>query len=158
MLTPRDGKFLRMCLANAPIFSTCSRRQYFAVVTGPEGRLVGTGYNGAPPNMTHCIDGGCPRAQAEGVVPGVAYGNCVAVHAEANAIIWSDRTARKAGTLYVNGPPCWDCGKLIAGSGLARVVFTYDPEYVYPELKKVEGLMTSAGLDVERLDQSVLVR
>lgn len=157
MLTSRDGKFLRMCVANSTIFSTCSRRQYYSVVIGPEGRIVGTGYNGAPPNLVHCTDGGCPRAQSDGVVPGQDYNNCVAVHAEANAIIWSDRTARKGGTLYVNGPPCWECGRLIAGSGLARCVYLYDPDYEYPDLSKVESLMVNAGISVEGLDQTVLL-
>lgn len=156
MLNSRDGKFLRMCLGDSKIFSTCIRRQYFAVIIDPEGRVAGTGYNGAPPKMVHCVDGGCPRAQADNIVPGRDYATCVAVHAEANAIIYSDRSARKGGTLYVNGPPCWECGRLIAGSGLARCVYLYDASYTYPDLAKVENLMTAAGLVVEGLDQALL--
>lgn len=144
----KDERWLAWATHGAALFSTCTRRQYLALVVGPNGRLVGSGYNGAPPGLPHCVDGGCPRGSATyGEVPaGSTYSNCTAVHAEANAIAWSDRTAREGGTLYVNGPPCWDCGKLIAGSGLARVVHTADPAYA--DYDRVKALLIAAGLTV----------
>lgn len=128
----RDDKWVRATQELAGIFSTCSRRQYAAVVVSPAGRVVGFGYNGSPPGQPHCVDGACPRASST-VPSGSPYdagdGRCIAVHAEANALLFSDATARQGATLYVNGPPCPDCAKLIAASGVRRVVHVADDSY-----------------------------
>lgn len=110
------------------MFSTCSRRQYMALIYGARGEQLSSGYNGAPPGIRHCTEGGCPRAQAD-VAPGSPYGDCIANHAEENAIKFADFSRLSAASLYVNGPPCWQCAKLIAGSGIRRVVYLVDPSY-----------------------------
>ena len=46
----------------------------------------------------------------------------MAVHAEANAIIWA-RTDLTGATIYVTCQPCPDCTKLIAGSAIGCVVY-----------------------------------
>ena len=125
-------KWLDVCDFIASKFSTCSRKQYAAVILSPAGRVVGIGYNGSPPDQPHCSDGHCPRAFSR-VAPGSPYdageGRCIAVHAEANALLYSDMSQRANGTLYVNGPPCPDCAKLIGCSGISAVVFRMNPEY-----------------------------
>jgi dCMP deaminase len=79
--------------------------------------------------MKHCDEGGCPRV-VNAVPSGTPYdygpGLCVAIHAEANALLHSDFTGRAGGTLYVNGPPCFGCAKLIANSGVERCVYLVD--------------------------------
>jgi dCMP deaminase len=53
-------------------------------------------------------------------------GHCVAtVHAEANAIIQAAKNgvAIDGATIYTTASPCWPCFKLIANSGLQRIVF-----------------------------------
>lgn len=144
--TPKELRWLEWCVAGARLFSTCSRRQYMALVLSPNGRVVGTGYNGSPPGLPHCVDGGCPRAVANTSPHGAPYADCLAVHAEGNALLWSDRTAREGGTLYVNGPPCWDCAKLIAGSGIRRVVHT--PDDAYADFERVASLLADAGVEL----------
>ena len=57
---------------------------------------------------------------------GPGYVNCVAVHAEINALLFADRSAIEGGTLYVTAMPCWDCARAIANSGVSRVVFPVD--------------------------------
>lgn len=142
--TRQEWKFLRTAVFAAKEFSTCAKRQYFAFILSQEGRVVGTGYNGSPPGIPHCDEGYCPRMQ-EGSAHGSSYDNCIAVHAEANAMLWSDRTARQGGTLIVNGPPCWGCGKEIAGSGLKRIIYLADPNY--EDWGRVEGLLIQSGVD-----------
>ena len=136
---PNDIKWLEVCRQNAEIFRTCSRRAYFAIILDEKGMVAGTGWNGVPSKQKHCIDGGCPRAAQE-VQHGSTYDNCHAIHAEANAIIHSDWTARAGGdgaTLYVNGPPCFSCAKLIANSGIKKVVCSQDEKYEeWPNIKK----------------------
>jgi len=53
-------------------------------------------------------------------------GHCVrTVHAEANAIVQAARNGVRleAADIYVTASPCWNCFKLIANSGLKRIVF-----------------------------------
>lgn len=143
--TPKELKYLRWIVAGAPIFSTCLRRQYMALIIARNGRVIGVGYNGSPPGMRHCVDGACPRARGS-VAHGSSYSNCIAVHAEANALLWSDQTLREGATLIVNGPPCHECGRLIAGSGIARVVHLTDDAYA--EWPRVRDLLVAAGVEV----------
>jgi len=132
----REMNWLKSCSQLATTFSTCSKRQYFAVILMPNGRVAGVGYNGSPPGIKHCNEGGCPRLSANSP-NGSTYDNCIAQHAEANAIIWSDPALRMGSTLIVNGPPCFGCAKQIASSGITRVVYSYDPEYKdWPNVKK----------------------
>jgi dCMP deaminase len=126
MISNWDKKCLLWSLSGAEIFSTCSKAQYMAIVVDINRRILGSGYNGVPSGMTHCSDGGCPRV-VNNVPSGTPYdygdGLCYAIHAEANALLHSDRSARVGGTIYIGGAPCFGCAKLIAGSGLSRVVF-----------------------------------
>lgn len=145
---PHELKWLKACRLLAPMFSTCSRRQYFAVVLAPNKRVAGIGYNGAPSGMRHCTDGGCPRS-ASSVAHGSSYdtleGFCVAQHAEAGALLWSDPAVRKDGTLVVNGPPCLECARLIASSGVRRVVHLEDP--AYEQWPVVRRFLSDAGVE-----------
>ncbi len=141
--TNKDYKWLQLCAYAATLWSTCGKRQYYAVVLDPQGRVVGTGYNGSPPGIGHCNEGHCPRL-TEGALPGSTYETCIAIHAEANALLHSDRTARLGGTLIVNGPPCWGCGKEIAGSGIKRLVYLRDP--LYGDWDRIQGLLEQAGV------------
>jgi dCMP deaminase len=131
-LTSRDIKWLEACERLAPVFSTCERKQYVAFIISNAGRVVGFGYNGSPPNLPHCSEAPCPRLSSD-VQSGSRYdvgeGRCIAVHAEANAIMYSSPLDRVDATLYVNGPPCPDCAKLIAASGIKRVVHLPNPDY-----------------------------
>ncbi len=139
--TSKDLKFLRWAAAGAKEFSTCSKRQYMAIVVDENGRLTGAGYNGSPPGQPHCIDGHCPRLQ-ENSQAGTNYDNCISVHAEQNAIIYSGHRH----TLYLNGTPCSTCAKLIAGAGFSRFVGIEDPTYIAGE-QSLEMLRAS-GIEV----------
>lgn len=142
---PSHEQWMDWCESGARIFSTCVRRSYMSIVLSSSGRVLGTGYNGAPKGWENCRNGGCPRAGTS-VQHGSNYSNCVAVHAEANALLHSDRSAREGGTLYVNGPPCWDCSKLIAGSGIKKVVFK--PDLAYAGWWKCAELLESVGIQL----------
>lgn len=50
----------------------------------------------------------------------------------------------------MNGPPCWDCAKLIAGSGIKTVVHTND--LAYKDWPKCKQLLQSVGIRVISLD------
>jgi dCMP deaminase len=123
----KDVQYMELCVKASKIFSTCSKRQYAAVLVDNLGHIVGMGYNGGPKGMKHCVDGGCPRA-LENSPNGSNYDNCIAIHAEANAFLHSDYNSNPT-RLYVNGPPCFSCAKLIANSTVNKVFFIYDKAY-----------------------------
>lgn len=107
----------------------CSRRQVGAVIVDQYDRIVSTGRNGSPPGGPSCLAGECPRGQltTEQLPPDSSYdsgiGKCIAVHAEANAIIFGDPTRMRGGTIYVNDIPCVGCQRLIDGMGLQVVYY-----------------------------------
>ena len=150
--TAKDLKWLRMAITGGGIFSTCSNRQFMSYIIDPDGIEVGAGWNGVPSGMRHCNDGGCPRSVTLRDVPlgapgrGPSYDNCLAVHAESNALLHSDWSRRKGATIYVGGPPCWECAKLISNSGIVRVVCREDAES--PGWDKAKALLQDAGVTV----------
>lgn len=106
----------------------CTRRQVGVVITLGH-RVVATGYNGGPAGGLSCLKGECPRGQKSSEeMPGYTegnhdYSNCVAIHAEINALLYADRSKIEGGTIWVTHKPCWDCSKAIANSGLTKVVW-----------------------------------
>ena len=95
--------------------STCSRKAVGAVIARDK-QILSTGYNGSIKNMPHCIDVGCD----------IVDGHCVAtVHAEANAIIQAAKNGVNINNsdIYVTASPCWNCFKLIANSGIKRIIY-----------------------------------
>lgn len=156
-LTEKELKYLYQCEMSAKLYSTCGKRQYFAIVLDSNGHIVGTGYNGGPAGTKHCNEGGCPRL-AEGSPSGSNYDNCIAIHAEANAFLHSDYSDRRdgRGTIFVNGTPCYGCAKLIANSYVERVVCIADD--TYEDWPRVRGQLEDWGIDVCEVPRSMLAR
>lgn len=134
---PKDFYYLRVAEA-VSCRSTCLSKQWGAVIVRDDS-IVSTGYNGAPRGTVNCSDqGACPRLSA-GVQRGTNYNMCVAVHAEANAIISAPRDRMLHATLYLYGydmvhqmlvqhpDSCPMCKRLIINSGI-EVVCVAEPE------------------------------
>ena len=122
-VTEWDDYFLNLARETATR-SNCVRRRHGAVIVKHR-RIRSTGYNGPPSGHPHCSDGACPRARSEAVT-GWAHDNCIAIHAEANAILYSSPEERDGASIYITDVPCFTCAKLIANSGIAEVVATGD--------------------------------
>lgn len=146
----KDLQFMKLCLSGASIFSTCGKKQYAALLVDEKNHIVGFGYNGGPSCFTHCVDGGCPRLQ-EKSKSGSSYDNCIAIHAEANAFLHSDYNSR-ALKLYVNGPPCFSCAKLIANSTVSAVYYMDDLEY--SNWNEVKAFLNKAKVTTIKVDIS----
>lgn len=128
--------------------SLCSRAQVGAVIVDTENRVVSTGYNGPPAGFTH-IDLPCQHWCLRGAT-GEGLDKCVSVHAEANALLSGDRSSWQGGTMYVTKHPCMECAKLIANSGLARVVASPTPPTLAEERHvTVYTFLLQCGLEVE---------
>lgn len=127
----RDEK----CLEHARVEarqSTCLRRQVGSVIA-LDGRIISTGYGGAPSKLPHCTPETC-NDQAP----------CTNTsHAEANAIAFAARhgLATEGATLYTTLSPCKTCADLIINAGITRVI--YETPY-----RLTEGLerLTQAGI------------
>ena len=131
--------------------SRCDRRQVGAVVVGPSNRIVSTGYNGPPAGLRLDADTTCSAwcSRARTGVETPSYDNCMTVHAEANALLYADRRLYEGGTLYVTSMLCWDCSKMVANSGIGRVVVEVDmmrDAHRNPERSMI--FMDECGLEV----------
>lgn len=117
------GKELALATAQR---ADCSRRKVGAVIMRPDHTIVATGYNGAPSGDTGCLSGGCPRARSD-VKPDSSYdtgpGACIAVHAEANALLRASWDQMKGSTIYITHAPCPGCMKLIRATPIAHIVY-----------------------------------
>ena len=111
--------------------STCLRRQYGAVIVKND-RIVSTGYNGAAIGEPNCCDVGQCWRELNDIPHGERYEECVAVHAEANAIIQASAEELEGSTLYLYGredgssvfgaEPCKMCARMIKNAKIAKVV------------------------------------
>jgi len=143
--TDWDRYFLNLARETATR-SNCVRRQHGSVIVKNR-RIRSTGYNGPPSGHPHCSDGGCPRAQSE-TPSGWAYDACVAIHAEANAILYSSPEEREGATIYITGVPCFGCAKLIANSGIEEVVAEGE---TYSDWDKVYNFLLNSQVRVRLL-------
>lgn len=109
--------------------STCIRRKYGAVIVKDD-RIIATGYNGSARGERNCCDTGECWREMNNIPHGERYEECVAVHAEDNAISQAGRETIGA-ILYLAGfedgeviraRPCMMCRRKIKNAGISRIV------------------------------------
>lgn len=125
--------------------STCERAHVGAVIV-KDGRIISTGYNGAPPGMPHCEEVGCEADTVEVNHPELELEDnrytiegCVrTIHAEANAIAWASRAGLpvEGATMYCTHAPCYNCAKLMLSAGIACMHY----DIAYRDTRGVELL------------------
>ncbi|MCA1840450.1 MAG: cytidine/deoxycytidylate deaminase family protein [Actinomycetota bacterium] len=126
-----DTYFLNLA-RQAATRSSCTQSKHGAVIVSKR-HIQSTGYNGTPSGYGHCDQGACPRGRK-----GDLTKPCWGLHAEANAILYAEPERREGATLYITSPPCLDCAKLIANSGLREVVAA---EGEQPDVDKVKKFL-----------------
>ncbi len=109
-------------------------RSHFGVIIVKNDMIIGAGYNGPARGVKHCEP--CRRADYPS---GQGYEKCIAIHAEANAIIQAGgREGCLGATLYINSHnkpyngtiynkgmgdfPCDNCARLIVNAGIEWVI------------------------------------
>lgn len=146
-----DDYMLSVARATA-MRSTCIRRQVGAIIATTDQRIVATGYNGGPRGYKHCFDGGCPRSRV-GQDEGTGFGYedpdafCIAIHAEANALLFASPQDREGSSLYTTLAPCLGCAKLIANSGIGEVV----TDSLYDQFEPVRTFLLASRVRVRVL-------
>lgn len=149
--------------------SICSRLGVGAVITSADGFVIATGRNGPPGGYPHndrpCVEW-CPRAgtihweltsQGEDLPDfcrpyrptSSDYDDCPSLHAEANALLTSERSQRLGGRIYITSDPCFGCAKLIANSGIGFVIVRHNEEHAEARgSRRGYELLGSCGLAV----------
>lgn len=146
---------------------TCSRLQVGAIVSR-DGRVISTGYNGAPAGLPHCEHEDeeppyfmgyisaqvmkpeqkvwkLPSGQIAVSEVRPVIGCETAEHAERNAIAFAARygLALEGSELHCTHAPCLNCARVIINAGIKRVI------YLVPyRLTAGVELLRQAGLDV----------
>ena len=127
--------------------STCLRRAVGAVIVKDK-RILSTGYNGAPVNITHCSEVGCLREKLN-VPSGEKHELCRGIHAEQNAIIQAafHGVSIKEATLYCTNLPCSICAKMIINAGIKNIYYIEG----YADSMS-EDMLKEANIQLMRLD------
>jgi len=138
----------------AKLRSNCLTRHVGAVIVRNH-RQIATGYNGTPPGVKNCFEGGCKRCQLrmEGKIEsGASLDRCLCNHAEANAIMHCAILGIEAGSdgaiLYTTFVPCLECTKMAITIGIKKIICLDS----YPETD--HGLIEEAGVTITRLEKS----
>ncbi|MEG1527855.1 MAG: dCMP deaminase family protein [Clostridia bacterium] len=144
-----DKRFMQLAYAVASWSSCYQTNRHVGAVVIKDKRILTTGYNGAPSNITSCLDKGeCMRRKLD-ILSGTRQELCYAVHAEQNAIIQAARIgiSLNNATMYVTHQPCIICAKMIINSGISRIVYNEG----YPDEFALQ-LFKEANLTVEKCD------
>jgi dCMP deaminase len=133
--------------------SLCVRDQVGAVIVNVSNRIVATGYNGPPRGFTHSnlpCRAWCQRAALTNRDEKLNsdYTDCPSSHAELNGLSVCDRSAREGGTIYVTSDVCFGCAKVIANSGLRRVVVRRRERGTHRNPERSYELLTNCELEV----------
>lgn len=122
---------------------TCVRRQVGCVLVDERRVIIGTGFNGPPHGFPHCRYVESARCPGAGAPSGQGLDQCLALHAEQNALAHcSDK--QRIHTCYTTVSPCASvCIKELLQTSCRRIVFL--EEYSQPEAKI---LWTRRPLDV----------
>lgn len=127
----------------------CLRGNFGAIVVKDD-IILSTGYNGPARRVPHCKI--CPRTE-RGDESGVGYSDCIAVHAEMNAIIFGGGKACKGATLYLDTHnrtlegdysgkqallACALCSRLMIQAGIEWLVYRVDGK---PAIKHLPTLV-----------------
>lgn len=91
--------------------STCTRLHVGALAAS-DGRILSTGYNGAPAGTPHCTHPASEPCQRS-------------VHAEANVVAYAARhgVSLEGAEIYATDSPCYVCACLLINAGVSAVVF-----------------------------------
>ncbi|CAO3574026.1 unnamed protein product [Mortierella alpina] len=134
-----------MYLANlAARRSNCMKRRVGCVLVRDK-RVIATGYNGTPKNLTNCNNGGCSRCN-QATPCGRGLDRCLCMHAEENALLEAGRERIGSG-----------CAIKIVQVGISQVV--YSESYGMDDL--TAEVFRNAGVELRqhatpgiKLDQS----
>jgi len=144
--------YMRMAYV-AALRSTCKKTVdgTGCIITDKNDRVASTGYNGSIPGAPHCSDVGHLLLD----------NHCIrTIHAESNAVADAARkgVSIDGGTAYCILQPCKDCLKLLAATGIKRVIFSemYVGEHNQAEQPEYFQLLKDSRIRFEHMPREVV--
>lgn len=138
--------------------STCCRKKVGAIITCNK-RVISSGYNGTPSAIKHCEEVFKDISEedkldlnSEFCKQHAIFSKAYELHAEQNCIAFAAKNGIKIDNdcvLYTTLSPCSDCAKLIAQSGIKRVVY----EEKYDRDTKGIELLKSLNINCEQIEK-----
>ena len=109
-------KYAEVMMKTAKLFgdlSYCKRKKVGAVLAGSDGRILSTGYNGTISGQ----ENNCEDAENKTLE--------LVLHAEQNIISHCAKNGipMESTTMYITISPCIQCAKMIAQSGVTKVIY-----------------------------------
>jgi len=123
--------------------STCLRRKVGAIIVKNR-RILATGYNGTPSNISHCDEVGCLRDKLN-IPSGERHELCRGLHAEQNVLLQAALygISVKDSVLYCTNQPCSICAKMLINAGIKEIVVADG----YPD-KMAKDFLKEAGINI----------
>jgi len=136
--------------------STCDRGKSGAIIV-KEGRVITTGYVGAPTGCGHCDEVGhliefhSPEESEKSPCVEKTKHCIRTVHAELNAILQAAYfgVSIKFATMYCTMVPCFSCGQAIVNVRMARVIAVHP----YQTQERTVELFDHCGVELAILKQ-----
>ena len=97
--------------------ATCRKLRVGAVMVDRNMRIIGSGYNGTPRGLVHCLENPC-----NGVGAPKGADLCEAVHAEANALL-NCHDPERIYACYCTHAPCLRCTKTLLNTSCEAIIF-----------------------------------
>src|SRR5688500_7731603 len=153
VIRPSWDQYWIQAAHNAATRSLCSRDQVGAVIVDRHNEIVSSGWNGPPSGFEHdgqpCVLWGARAQKDRDFDP--EYNDGPSLHAEANALMMSEKARRRGGTLYVTSHVCFPCSKLVANSGVSRLVIAPSHDAGHRDSGRGYTLLANCGLKVDVL-------
>jgi dCMP deaminase len=114
--------------------SNCASRHVGAVVVS-KGKIIAEGFNGVSSRFSDCLSAGCERCRKGGAL-GVAYDNCICIHAEQRAIAAAaaQGVSTSGASLVLTLRPCLQCLLLVYAAEIRQIRYLQD--WSYPDARE----------------------
>lgn len=133
----RDEKYMGLALWHAAFSKDPATQVGAVIVDTKRNKIIGTGYNGPPPEYDdYEVDWSRPAKYDD------------MVHAEDNAIEHRTRDIPETSVIYVTAMPCKKCMLRIVNAGIKKVIFLtnkyFDPNSSLANKESFEGSLRIA--------------
>lgn len=137
----------------------CVRDRVGAIVVTDDNILLGVGYNGPPAGfpLDGWCDEWCPRATKQPNDESLSgtYDDCHSIHAETNCLLRLQSRVAGPATMYVTSTTCWSCAKMIASSGVTRLIMAAPPDARRRMPDAVYAMLSECGVEVAFWDNCI---
>ena len=130
--------------------------QVGAVLVNNDNKIMSIGYNGAPRDFD---DNKVPWNR-DPSLPYIQQKYPYMCHAEMNAIVNYGGSIKdiKGATVYVTLFPCDDCAKLLAQTGVKKVIYLYDYHHDEPIYEASRIILDECGIEYEQFKKETNVQ